>query len=180
MATLKGGDKLEAYLADLSRKVGKGGTLRVGFLEGATYPDGTPVATVAAIQNFGAPAKGIPPRPFFSKMIEDGSGNWGPMVAAALKATGMDVKAALEMVGHPLDGELRQAIVEMNAPALSPVTLLLRDRFQGNPSEITFADVQQARRDVAAGMAPAASGTQAKPLVWSGHMLQSVDHEVEA
>ena len=53
MATLKGGDKLEAALREIARKVSKPGKLRVGFLEGATYPDGTPVALVAGGTNSG-------------------------------------------------------------------------------------------------------------------------------
>src|SRR5262245_47719483 len=53
MARLRGGDKLEAALREISRKVGKPGTLRVGFLSDATYPDGTPVALVAAANEFG-------------------------------------------------------------------------------------------------------------------------------
>lgn len=48
-----GGDKLNRALKDLSRKVRNPGTLNVGFLEGATYPDGTPVAYIAAIQEYG-------------------------------------------------------------------------------------------------------------------------------
>lgn len=48
-----GGDKLDRALKDLARKVSKPRTLNVGFLEGATYPDGTPVAYIAAIQEYG-------------------------------------------------------------------------------------------------------------------------------
>lgn len=49
-----GGDALEKYLSNLGRKLNRSDTLKVGFLEGATYPDGTPVAYVAAIQEWGA------------------------------------------------------------------------------------------------------------------------------
>ena len=58
MATLKGGAHADAYLQKIADRIKQAGTLRVGFLEGATYPDGTSVAMVAAIQNFGAPALG--------------------------------------------------------------------------------------------------------------------------
>lgn len=50
---LSGGAKLEEYLKGLAAKVGQGGTLQVGFFEDATYPDGTPVALVAATNEFG-------------------------------------------------------------------------------------------------------------------------------
>lgn len=174
MGALKGGDKLEARLAQIARKLGTGGKVRVGFLEGARYPDGTPVATIAAIQNFGAPAKGIPPRPFFSNMIADKSGDWGDSLAAILKSNGGDVKAALELMGMGMAGQLRQAIVDTQAPPNSPVTNLLKQRFPKRDG-MTFADVQQARADVAEG----ATAPAGKPLVWSGDMLNAIDHEVE-
>ena len=44
MTVLRGGNKLDAALAAISSKVSKAAKVRVGFLEGATYPDGTPVA----------------------------------------------------------------------------------------------------------------------------------------
>ena len=44
MAEIRGGDKLAGYLSDLAKKVTNASTLKVGFLENATYPDGTPTA----------------------------------------------------------------------------------------------------------------------------------------
>lgn len=176
--TLSGGDKLEAKLAEIASKVSRAAAVRVGFLEGATYPDGTSVATVAAIQNFGAPSAGIPARPFFSNMIADGSPEWGAQLAGLLERLDWNVVAALTHMGGMMANELRQALIDMDSPALSKVTLLLRERFSDH-SEVTFADVQQARRDVAEGIEPTLSGTGAEPLVWTGHMLNSIDFEVE-
>jgi hypothetical protein len=53
VATLKGGDKLKAYIEQLAAKV-KSATVQVGFFESETYPDGTFVAAVAAANEFGA------------------------------------------------------------------------------------------------------------------------------
>src|SRR5579864_3151012 len=36
--TIKGGDKLQKYLFDVAQRLGAGGVVRVGFLEGAMYP----------------------------------------------------------------------------------------------------------------------------------------------
>src|SRR4029077_15356101 len=69
MASVKGGDKLTAKLKELREKIGKGPALAVGFFEGAPHPDGASVPMGAAIQEFGAPKVGIPPRPFFRNMI---------------------------------------------------------------------------------------------------------------
>ena len=48
-AGLTGGDKLRAKLAEIAKQIEGKHELRVGFLEGATYPDeaGTPVAEIS-------------------------------------------------------------------------------------------------------------------------------------
>lgn len=147
MATLKGGARADAYLQKIADRIKQSGTLRVGFLEGATYPDGTSVAMVAAIQNFGAPALGIPPRPFFSNMIAKEANNWGPKLARILHNRGYDVDASLRLMGMGIAGQLAQSIVDTNEPPLAPATV-------------------------------ARKGSE-KPLVDTGHMLQSISFEVE-
>lgn len=175
--TLSGGDKLEQKLAEIASKIAKGGTLRVGFLEDSKYPDGTPVAYIAAIQNFGAPAKGIPPRPFFTKFITDNSDKWGDALGRILQNTEFDVEKALNQMGMGMVGQLQTAIMETNAPPLSKVTLLLRERFSDH-ANITFEDVLQAWHDIASGVEPTISGTGAKPLVWTGTMQNAANYEV--
>jgi hypothetical protein len=110
-------------MRDLSRKLNNAGTLRVGFLERARYPDGTPVAMVAAIQNFGAPRRNIPPRPFFSA-VGARLPTEGPRVAvAALKATGLDARRAMDLIGEHFRGEIQQSIRDTNSPPLKPATV---------------------------------------------------------
>jgi hypothetical protein len=174
MATVSGGESLSAHMAAMREKIMNASEVRVGFLEGATYPDGTPVAEVAALQNFGAPAAGIPARAFFSQMVAEKSPEWGAKFAAVLKAADYDADKALALMGEGIAGQLRQAIVDMNSPANSAATNLLKQRFP-NREGMTFGDVVQAFRDAAAGQAAPAG----KPLVWTGHMLNSVDKEVE-
>lgn len=123
MVKISGGDKLEKALAEIAKKVSKPGTLNVGFLEGATYPDGTSVPMVAAIQEFGAPAKGIPPRPFFRNMIAAKSPEWGDGVAQALKAKDYDTTEALNLVGEGIKGQLQDSIKTTNSPPLAPSTV---------------------------------------------------------
>lgn len=52
-ANFKGGDKLTAKLREIAERAGKANTVRVGFLEDATYPDGMHVAQVAATNEYG-------------------------------------------------------------------------------------------------------------------------------
>ena len=49
----RGGEKLKATLAKAEQSRNK--RVKVGFFSTAKYQDGTPVANVAAIQEFGAP-----------------------------------------------------------------------------------------------------------------------------
>jgi hypothetical protein len=53
----------------------------------------------------------------------------------------------------------------------------LRLKFGNNPQNIRARDVVQAQRDVAAGE-PVASGTQGKPLINTGQMLNSTGYRV--
>jgi len=147
MATVSGGQKLEAALRDLAEKLSKPATLRVGFLENAKYPDGTPVAMIAAINEYGAPSRGQPPRPFFRRMIDAKQGEWAPAIAALLKANDNDAAKTLEIAGAAIAGQLRQSIIDLLEPALAPSTIR-RKGFD-------------------------------KPLIDTGHMLNSVDHEVK-
>jgi hypothetical protein len=146
MATVKGGALLERRLERLARLVARPATLSVGFLENATYPDGKKVAMIAAIQEYGAPSRRIPPRPFFRNMVAAKSGEWPRALAGLLRANNMDAVRALNIAGQAIAGQLRQSIVDTNSPPLSPVTI--------------------ARKGFS------------KPLVDTGHMLNSVDHEV--
>lgn len=122
-ATLNGGEKLEAALAELAQKVSTPGTLRVGFLANATYPDGKPVAMIAAIQDYGAPGTGIPPRPFFRNMIAAKSSEWPTAMAALLQTHNFDTRRVLELTGEAIKGQLQQSIRDTNSPPLKPATI---------------------------------------------------------
>jgi len=142
-----GGDKLKAVLEGIAKRAGKAKTLEVGFMSGATYPDGTPVAMVAAIQNYGVPAAGIPARPFFSNMVREKSPDWGQSLGEVLKANDYDSDVALKAMGLGIEDQLQQSIRDTNSPALAEATV---DRKGFN-----------------------------KPLIDTGHMLNSVQSAVD-
>lgn len=171
---IKGGDKLDAYLKQAAKNVTKASTLRVGFPEGATYPDGTSVALVAFLQNFGTGT--IPPRPFFSNMVAMHGPEWPDKIAKLLVANNMDAEITLRLMGLEIEADLRDAIIETDSPALSQITLMLRKMFGNNPDGITGRAVGEAAAKVAAG--ESTSGVSEKPLIWTGVMLHSVDSEV--
>lgn len=164
-------------LEDIARKMG-GGSVSVGFMDGATYPDGTPVAAVAFWQEFGVPSRSIPPRPFFRDMIASESPEWPKRMAALAKATDYDGPKVLAMMGEDIKGALQKSIVDTNSPALSPITRMLRKMVGNQPELITGGMVGEAARRVAEGE-EGASGTQAKPLVWTGHLITSITYKVQ-
>lgn len=177
MATIQGGEKLRAKLAEIAASLSGKNTVRVGFLEDATYPDeaGTHVAQVAWWLNYGH--KGTPPRPFFTDMVAEKSPGWGKKFERILKANSYDVDAALELMGDGISGQLRDAIVNLSAPALSPVTLMLRKMLIDDPNlQVTGATVGEAARRVAAG--ESSEGASTKVGVYTGHMLNSIEYEV--
>lgn len=143
---LTGGQALERKLAELAKSLQSGAEVRVGFLDNATYPDGTSVALVAVVQDFGSPVNGIPPRPFFRNMVADKSPQWPNTMANLLRANNYDARLTLGQMGAGIAGQLRQSIHDTNAPPLAASTI-------------------------------AAKG-HTKPLVDTGHLLQSVDFEV--
>ncbi|MGZ2484279.1 hypothetical protein ACVITL_002802 [Rhizobium pisi] len=179
MVTLKGGDKLAAALAEIAKNIEKASSVDIGFLEGATYPDGKSVPEIAAIQEFGAPKAGIPPRPFFRTMISDKSPEWPDAVGNLLVSNGYDAAKTLGQTGEAIKGQLQQSIIDTFNPPLSPVTLMLRKMRADNPDlVVTGKTVGEAARRVKAG--ESTGGVSTKPLVDSGVLLSSVDYEVKS
>lgn len=123
MDKLLGGERLNAVLAQMAEDLGKETTLEVGFMSGATYPSGEPVAMIAAIQNFGAPESNIPARPFFTNMIEKESPRWADRLDSFLQASDYVTKVALQRFGYQVALDLQDSILDFTTPGLSPVTI---------------------------------------------------------
>lgn len=121
MASIKGGHKLQQKLAELAAKLQDPGSLRVGFLEGATTPNGDSIPLRAAMNEFGH--GNVPPRPFFRNMIAAKSPEWPDGIAHQLKTTNYDTKLTLERTGEAIKGQLQESILDLWAPPLSPKTI---------------------------------------------------------
>lgn len=179
MVAIKGGEALEKRLNELAKKVDKPANLSVGFLSDATYENGESVAKIAAIQEFGAPKAGIPPRPFFRNMVAAKSGQWPDAIANLLKATDYDATKTMMQVGEGISGQLRQSIVDTSEPPLSVLTLMARKWKSDNPDEaMTRTVLEQLRASLSKGP-PDLGGVSTKPLVESGNMLNSIDYTVD-
>jgi len=120
---MSGGGKLQAYLGGIVARVGGGRAVRVGFLEGSTETDGTSLPMVAALNEFGAPSRGQPPRPFFRTMVTRHKGEWGDQLGKVLKTTDYDEGRSLGLMGELISGELRQSIKDLTDPPLAASTV---------------------------------------------------------
>lgn len=123
MNSFSGGEALERRLAELAESLGDAKTLRVGFLEGATYPDGESVAMVAAANEFGDPGMNRPPRPFFRRMIEEKSPQWGDDIGKIAVAVKYDASMLFPLMGERIKEQLQASIREFTDPALAPSTV---------------------------------------------------------
>ena len=130
--------------------------LEVGFFDTATYPDGTPVAYVAAIQEFGNPAGNNPSRPFFRNAISKNDG-WKQLATKAMNAVvegRMGLDQALNQMGLKMAADVKDSITDGSYEALKQSTL----------------DARQSRKRT--------EGVASKPLIDTGQMLQSVTYAV--
>ena len=122
MAThvLQGADGLSKKLEEIARKMG-GGEVAVGFIEGATYPDGTPVAAVAYWNEFGGMNR--PARPFFRQMIAKESPTWAAKMARLAKGTNYNGKRVLALMGEDIKGALQKSINDFEGAPLAESTI---------------------------------------------------------
>lgn len=113
-------DAVTAKLNAIAAKLGRG-SVDVGFLEGATYPDGTPVAEVAFFNTFGTSKS--PPRPFFQQMVSAEEPTWPGKIAKLAKVTNYDGPKVLALMGEDMNGALKQSINALTTPELAPSTV---------------------------------------------------------
>jgi len=134
--TFKGGDKLKARLAELSKKVSKSSIVDVGFFEGSTESaSGVSTPMVAYCNEFGVEIPNesgepkedkeyrTPPRPFFRGMIKDGEKHWGDDLGKALLHADYDSSVALSLMGESMTGELVQSITDQVYQPLAKSTV---------------------------------------------------------
>jgi hypothetical protein len=122
--SVEGGQKLDRYLRDLAVRLGSGGEAKIGFLEGATYPQdqgGLPVAQVAFWNNYGTVR--APPRPFFTHMIEEQAPTWARKLGMAARYSGYRTRGALEIVAADIKGHLVESINLLEDPPLAAYTV---------------------------------------------------------
>lgn len=149
-------ENLRVALGDIHGKVGK-----VGWFPSAVYESGQPVAQVAAIHEFGAPAANIPPRPFMRPTIAREKTAWHNIVANAAKnVVRGEGKAGdiFETIGLKAAGDIAKSIAMVFTPALKDATIKARLRARADKRTV---------------------GNLTKPLVDTGLMIGSITNTVE-
>lgn len=145
-------ERMQKAIASLESK-----RAQVGFFDTAHYPDGTPVAYIAAIQEFGSGP--IPPRSFMRSTVTEQRDAWRQMLAKGAKrvlADKMTVEQMLEAFGMMAAGQVKEKIAAIMAPELAPSTLYARQHRTTKPRN-----------------------TSSKPLVDTGVLISSVDSKVD-
>lgn len=150
------GKRLEIALKNLEGKVGK-----VGWFEKSKYETGVSVAYVATIQEYGYPAKNIPPRPFMRPTIAAKEGEWRKIAESGAKAVlngNQTAYTVMEAIGLKAAGDIRKTISLIWTPSLSPKTIQARLRKRSNNKTV---------------------GNLTKPLIDTGIMLGTLTNTVE-
>lgn len=169
-------DKIKATLERVPEEF-DGMVAQIGFPSGINYEDGTPVAYVATIQEFGAPEVRIPPRPFMRPTVKAKKKEWSKIIAQGVprvvlgKMSAFDV---LDLVGIKASADIQTTIAGVYSPPLSPITVLLR-KWKKEGRKITGRTVGEASRAIGNGVDP---GSDNKPLNASGLMVASVRNAV--
>lgn len=162
MATVKRVKNLAAYRA-LDGLVALGRfDEKVGWFQSAKYPNGVPVALVAAVNEFGWPEHNIPPRLGMRATAEASRDAWrqvADMAARGVAKGTMTPQKAMELIGLKAAGDVRKHISEVRQPPLKVATVEARlaGKKQGSVVAITAS----------------------KPLVRTGHLLNTLTNVTE-
>ena len=121
---VRGGQNLTRYLIEFERNVGRGAKMRVGFLETAPpYPYGITKAFVASVNEFGAPSRNIPPRPFFRTTIGEKSHQWASKMGSLLRELKYDARAVYSAIGPAMVNDIKESIVKGDWTPNAPSTI---------------------------------------------------------
>lgn len=136
-----------------------GYTSKVGWFESAKYEDGTPVAGVAAVHEFGS--GNVPPRPFMRPTAKKESAQWGKIAGSgtrAILAGNASPSDVMDGLGLAAEGDIRKTISQIQEPPLAPATIRAKQSKLADKNKV---------------------GNLSKPLVETGLMIASLTSVTE-
>lgn len=116
------------------------GTMKasVGWHDTDKYPDGTPVALVAATMEYGSVKRSIPPRPTMRPTIAEESKVWAQLAAQGIRAVGRGERTAEQVItalGDKAAGDVRLRISRITEPELAESTIARRKKLGYKPDK---------------------------------------------
>ena len=191
---LSGGERLQAELSRISSALGKPGQpyrLRVGFLEGATYPDGTSVPYVAAINEFGARIEREPSTATIYRLVGKSGGflRKGKFVRRSKSNFATTHYVGAYTISIPPRPFFRNMIAKHAAHWPADIAAALRSTGMDGAAALSLVgfqirgELQQSITDT--NTPPNAPSTVRrkgfnKPLIDTGYMRNKVDYAVDA
>lgn len=186
---MRGGDKLASKLKEIAERVANARGIRVGFLENSTYSDGTSLPMVAAVQEFGGVVE-VPDHQvdIYRKLSVDGdflrNGRFVKKSQSNFQTT-HDVAA--HTINIPARPYFRPMVAEHKDEWPGQLAVLLKAAdYDANVALAQMGELiaGQLRTSILAVSSPALAAStiaakgNSKPLIESGHMLNSIDFEI--
>lgn len=162
--SIKMDKRLEKYLKEISSIRAQ---VKIGFFEGAKYPNGTPVAVVAFKNETGS--GGNPRRPFMHRTLQKNQRKWVRGIASNLKGKRFArpaVKNAYSLCGQVAVGDIKETISSW--PAGDP---------RMNRKSTIMAKAERAKRGKRGRNSVPIDPSRA--LIDTGRMIASVTYKVE-
>lgn len=154
---VKGGEKLQQKLRELAAIKAQ---TKVGFLDRATYPDGTSVAYVAYLNEYGGRHSA---RPFMKHTFKRNLKKWVRGIAANIKRTGASkagIAKAYKMAGMVAVGDVKKTIKDWPAGGNAPATVKAKARRGRSNKKLAAINPQTV-------------------LIDTGRMISAVSYEVK-
>lgn len=154
-------------------------SIRAGWFEDSKYPDGTRVAYVATIQEYGFHGAGnnIPARPFMRTAEADHKKQWSSLAVKEItKSLNNNSGTSLDTVGQRMSDDIADKIINGNHEPLSQITLLLR-KWKREGRQIDKSVVEEARQYLIDNPSAQVSANTT-PLNDTGLMLATLHYNI--
>jgi hypothetical protein len=147
-AKIKSSGKSDNILKKLKKNLEEAPELLVGVPQDAIpYPDGTPVALVGAVHEFGS--SNVPERSFIRTAINENLDKYIGMAERGSKKV-VEGKLSFEqvanLIGTEAQGDIQDKITEISTPALAASTLRQREKKGSTPNPLV--DTGQLRQSI--------------------------------
>ena len=121
----QGSKNLDHFLKESGNNL----SAQIGWFESAKYDDGTPVAYIASIQEFGSAKNNIPPRSFMRTTVKERSSEWAgasEKVLSRVASGKASMNDLFDIVGQLASANIREKIKSIHQPALKDATVKSR------------------------------------------------------